>query len=687
MTIPSAVNKSGPYFYNGATTAFAYGFKISDASHIRVVETVIATGVETDLVLATDYTVTGVGNDTGTVVISPARAAGKIVVLVRSVPFTQLLDLENQGAYFAERVEAAFDAGVARDQQLQEQLSRAVMAPLASEIDPSELISSLEAASVAAVAAAAAAEDDANLADIARIAAEAAVATAAARLLNRAELAAKTLPSGVKVVELYGYRATGVFDRGARWRRMQTAPVTVRLWHIRSVDRFCLDGSTDATNGGYWELVERQVTPQMFGTCGAGEDVSGTLGILQSAADFSKDIYVPNGNYGCTGPCTFQGGTKIVGQARDQVVFQINTSWLDDTFHVSGAYVVENIWFFIPRTYVPGVTTTLTNRRISGQAHIGVTSGQNGLIKNNRIADNQYGIRYDGASLCIHEGNVFGGCWDHEVGGLQEAIASIDIGGAGTQLIAGINNYMGGGYAAPVRPVTHGSLTTDFATNIGPRFGYRVKSCEGLKIDDRYMGGHNENCVKVVPETGGYVTNVDIKVSFLDPSRFYSIDVTSTIASNLVIGGKIECLAKGQRNGDGFVKFSNGGTGTWCSQGWTIIASTAEGHLKTPIINESCKGLKVIGCSISGYNERGGYTGDPNGSAGILSTLFGTTKAIGNTFGGGLTTLDPVSNNCQYGFVGGVNDTVVQNDNAGLGLAGGSFYVTVANSVSGVTLP
>lgn len=133
MTIANAVNKSGPYFYNGAATSFAYGFKIDDAAHIRVVETVLTTGVETDLTLNSDYTVTGVGNDTGNVVISPARAAGRSVTLVRNVPFTQLTVLENQGAYFAEVVEAALDRAVARDQQLAEQISRAVVVPVSAD--------------------------------------------------------------------------------------------------------------------------------------------------------------------------------------------------------------------------------------------------------------------------------------------------------------------------------------------------------------------------------------------------------------------------------------------------------------------------------------------------------------------------------------------------------------------------
>lgn len=141
MTIANEVNKSGPYFYNGATTNFAYGFKIDAETHIRVVETVVATGLETDLTLNSDYTVTGVGSDTGNVVITPARASGKSVTLVRNVPFTQPVVLENQGAYFAKVVEAALDRGVARDQQLQEQISRAVVVPISADgTDLEELI-------------------------------------------------------------------------------------------------------------------------------------------------------------------------------------------------------------------------------------------------------------------------------------------------------------------------------------------------------------------------------------------------------------------------------------------------------------------------------------------------------------------------------------------------------------------
>jgi hypothetical protein len=56
---------------------------------------------------------------------------------LRKVPFTQETDLENQGAYYAETVEAAFDLAAMRDQQLSERVGRAVVIPPSA--DPSDL--------------------------------------------------------------------------------------------------------------------------------------------------------------------------------------------------------------------------------------------------------------------------------------------------------------------------------------------------------------------------------------------------------------------------------------------------------------------------------------------------------------------------------------------------------------------
>src|SRR5690606_5255457 len=98
-------------------------------THIEVIRT-DADGVETTLTLTSDYTVAGVGAPGGgAVTMVEAPVTGETIVMLRKVPFTQETDLENQGAYYAETVEAALDLGVMRDQQLEEGLHRAVKMP------------------------------------------------------------------------------------------------------------------------------------------------------------------------------------------------------------------------------------------------------------------------------------------------------------------------------------------------------------------------------------------------------------------------------------------------------------------------------------------------------------------------------------------------------------------------------
>lgn len=129
MTVPSEINRSGPYNGNGVTTVFDYDFRILSEQHLRVIKA-DAAGNETPLTLTTNYTVSGVGDaGGGSITVLAAPASGETITILRNMPFTQETDLENQGAYYAETVEDALDAAAMRDQQLQEQLDRAVMVP------------------------------------------------------------------------------------------------------------------------------------------------------------------------------------------------------------------------------------------------------------------------------------------------------------------------------------------------------------------------------------------------------------------------------------------------------------------------------------------------------------------------------------------------------------------------------
>lgn len=143
MTIASEVNRSGPYACNGATTHFPFGFRIYDAAHIRVILT-DPQGTESTLALGTDYIVSGVGQSGGGAVdTGQTYAAGYWVTLILNVPFTQDIDLENQGAYFAETIERAIDLQTQMSLQLKEQVGRAVVLPVTSSVSVDKLTSSV----------------------------------------------------------------------------------------------------------------------------------------------------------------------------------------------------------------------------------------------------------------------------------------------------------------------------------------------------------------------------------------------------------------------------------------------------------------------------------------------------------------------------------------------------------------
>lgn len=125
MTIATENNRK-QYSGNGATTVFAYDFKISASADLNVILT-SAAGVETTLVLTTDYTVSGVGVEAGgDVTCVTAPATGTLLTIRRIVALTQLTDLTNQTAFQAETLENAYDKDVMMIQQLKEEVDRSL---------------------------------------------------------------------------------------------------------------------------------------------------------------------------------------------------------------------------------------------------------------------------------------------------------------------------------------------------------------------------------------------------------------------------------------------------------------------------------------------------------------------------------------------------------------------------------
>ena len=126
MTISTTIIKNS-YSGNGSTTAFTYNFKITDEDDIQVIIR-SANGTETVKTLTTHYTVAGVGGNSGTVNFSSGNipASGETVVLRRSTPQTQAMDLIDNDPMSADTIETAHDKVTSISQELQEQVDRSI---------------------------------------------------------------------------------------------------------------------------------------------------------------------------------------------------------------------------------------------------------------------------------------------------------------------------------------------------------------------------------------------------------------------------------------------------------------------------------------------------------------------------------------------------------------------------------
>ena len=124
MPVSSEI-KRADYVGNGSTTAFATQFRFLQNSDIKVILAVTATGVETDQVEITNYTLTGAGLDAGgTVTMLIAPAVGETLTIKRDVPLTQGTDYVENDNFPAESHEDALDKLTMIAQQIQEEVDR-----------------------------------------------------------------------------------------------------------------------------------------------------------------------------------------------------------------------------------------------------------------------------------------------------------------------------------------------------------------------------------------------------------------------------------------------------------------------------------------------------------------------------------------------------------------------------------
>ncbi|MGQ5791531.1 hypothetical protein ACUNIY_03730 [Serratia sp. IR-2025] len=143
MTVSSEVS-SETYTGNGVTTVFPFHFKIFSATHLVVLYR-NNNDVQQNLVLNTDYTISGVGSKYGgSITLMVPAPDGWTLYMERTVPIVQETDIRNQGNFYPEVHEDVFDYLTMVDQQQQLDLDRAVKVPPGSSTNPDDLIAELK---------------------------------------------------------------------------------------------------------------------------------------------------------------------------------------------------------------------------------------------------------------------------------------------------------------------------------------------------------------------------------------------------------------------------------------------------------------------------------------------------------------------------------------------------------------
>lgn len=150
MTIPNTARKAGPLLGTGSQTAWPFTFKVFAAGDVQVT-TANSSGVETLLVLGTDYTVTLNSNqDTspgGTVnypISGSALPVGSVLAIVGDLDYDQPLDLPSGGNFSPTALENQLDRSTMQIQQLREEMNRTAKLPPTSSESVEDLVDDLQ---------------------------------------------------------------------------------------------------------------------------------------------------------------------------------------------------------------------------------------------------------------------------------------------------------------------------------------------------------------------------------------------------------------------------------------------------------------------------------------------------------------------------------------------------------------
>ena len=133
MAISSENRKTGIFTGDGKTTRYPFDFRILKTEHIAVI-TDDAIGNEHILSEGRDYTA-ALETDGGHIDLAAPLAKGRRLVIVSNQPYLQPAIFTNHGGFYPANLNDALDKLVIQDQQIREQVSRALKVSVISNVN------------------------------------------------------------------------------------------------------------------------------------------------------------------------------------------------------------------------------------------------------------------------------------------------------------------------------------------------------------------------------------------------------------------------------------------------------------------------------------------------------------------------------------------------------------------------
>jgi hypothetical protein len=357
--------------------------------------------------------------------------------------------------------------------------------------------------------------------------------------------------------------------------------------------------------------LRQTVSVKDFGAVGDGvTDDTVAIQNAVNAVGAGGRVNFPSGTFLVSSTINCLTNQQLLGNGVNNTIIQRYGNYGNTlNFVNAGSANIKGMWF-IHGTLPDSGFTSLTNLATTG-SHIRFQNVQGALIEDCWFWRMPFQINFEqGAGVRVNRCNIQG-CWNNFYPAGQEGIAGIYIGSAAyIQLVSITDCYFAGSNsgAQSVNFVIsdNGTQTVNFtSTNAGNQYGILVSECEGLLVDNCYLGGNTQS--NILLSARGAISQVRITNNYFDGAGYAApmINISPQNNTNYAI---LVNIADNHFNGEqaGFQSIgSNNSFGTTPTiVNFQITGNTMQANIGSGIFLRQAQGGLIADNVVAGYNSR-----------------------------------------------------------------------------------